>query len=129
MSDSTRLRPHPQDRFAPVAQSFDLADAAARLRAEPHDPVEGHRQVALYRHGPVTVLLFIMNAGATLEYEAPGLVTIHVLKGDLGVTVQNERHALTAGQLLTIDRGIAHTVRAAGSAELLVTVHKLDDQA
>jgi quercetin dioxygenase-like cupin family protein len=129
MPDSTRLRPHPQDRFAPVAQAFDLADAAARLRAEPHDPVEGHRQVALYRHGPVTVLLFIMNAGATLEYEAPGLVTIHVLAGDVRVAVETEDHALTAGQLLTIDRGVSHTVRATGSAELLVTVHKLEDQA
>ena len=126
MPDSDRLRPHPQERFAPIAQTFDLTEAAARLRAEPHEPVNGHRQVALYRHGPVTVLLFLMESNATLEYEAPGLVTIHALKGELNIDVQGENHALKAGQLLTLDPGAAHTVRASGSAEMLVTVHKFE---
>jgi quercetin dioxygenase-like cupin family protein len=124
MTDSRRLRAHPQERFSPNAQSFDLDEAAAKLRAEPHDSVDGHRQVALYRHGPVTLLLFILEHDATLEYEAPGLVTIHVLKGELKIDVQGANHPLKAGQLLTIDPGSAHTVRASGSAEMLVTVHK-----
>jgi quercetin dioxygenase-like cupin family protein len=124
MPDSRRLRAHPQERFSPISQAFDLNEAAAKLRAEPHGPVDGHRQVALYRHGPVTLLLFILEHDATLEYEAPGLVTIQVLKGELKVDVQGANHPLTAGQLLTIDPGSAHTVRASGSAELLVTVHK-----
>lgn len=129
MTDSRRLRAHPQERFSPIAQAFDLEEAAAKLRAEPHESVEGHRQVALYRHGPVTLLLFILEHDATLEYEAPGLVTIQVLKGELKIDVEEAEHPLKAGQLLTIDAGTVHTVRASGAAEILVTVHKFEDEA
>jgi quercetin dioxygenase-like cupin family protein len=127
MSDTTRLRPHPQERFAPVSKVFDLSEAVALLRAEPHEAVEGHRQYALYRHGPVTLLLFIFQPGASLAYETPGLVTIQVLKGALEVAVGDDTHPLATGQLLTIDPGIPHTLRAAGTAEVLLSVHKLAD--
>lgn len=126
MTDSRRLRAHPQERFSPTSQAFDLDEAAAKLRAEPHDSVEGHRQVALYRHGPVTLLLFLLEPDGSLEYEAPGLVTIHVLKGELEIDVEGAAHPLKAGQLLTIDAGTSHTLVASGAAEILVTVHKFE---
>lgn len=126
MTDSRRLRAHPQERFSPTSQAFDLDEAAAKLRAEPHESVEGHRQVALYRHGPVTLLLFLLEPDGSLEYESPGLVTIHVLKGELSIDVEGANHPLKTGQLLTIDAGTAHTLRASGAAEILVTVHKFE---
>lgn len=126
MPDSRRLRAHPQERFSPIAQAFDLNEAAAKLRAEPHGPVDGHRQVALYRHGPVTLLLFILEPDATLQYEAPGLVTIHLLKGGLQASVEGAQHTVKAGQILTIDAGAVHTVRATGPVEMLVTLHKFE---
>ncbi len=126
MTDSRRLRAHPQERFSPTSQAFDLEEAAAKLRAEPHESVEGHRQVALYRHGPVTLLLFLLEPNGSLEYESPGLVTIHVLKGELSIDVEGANHPLKTGQLLTIDAGTAHTLRASGAAEILVTVHKFE---
>jgi len=61
MTIPERLRPHPQDRFRDPAQLFDLKQAAARLRAEPHAAVEGHRQIALFRHGQVTVVLYLFE--------------------------------------------------------------------
>ncbi|MFN2316304.1 MAG: hypothetical protein ABR602_06430, partial [Gemmatimonadales bacterium] len=103
MTDARRLRAHPQERFSPSSQSFDLEEAAAKLRAEPHGSVDGHRQVALYRHGPVTLLLFILEPNATLQYEAPGLVTIQVLTGELQASVEGAQYTVKAGQLLTVD--------------------------
>lgn len=129
MPDSRRLRAHPQERFSPIAQAFDLEEAAAKLRAEPHESVDGHRQVALYRHGPVTLLLFILEPNATLQYEAPGLVTIQVLKGELQASVEGAQYTVKTGQLLTVDAGAVHTVRASGLAEVLVTVHKTQEEA
>ena len=58
MTSSDRLRQHPEDRLSPSVQIVKLAEVAAKLRAEAHGSVSGHRQIAISRHGPVTNILF-----------------------------------------------------------------------
>ncbi|MFN2316710.1 MAG: cupin domain-containing protein, partial [Gemmatimonadales bacterium] len=72
---------------------------------------------------------FILEPNATLQYEAPGLVTIQVLTGELQASVEGAQYTVKAGQLLTVDAGAEHTVRASGPAEMLVTVHKIQEEA
>jgi hypothetical protein len=55
----------------------DLAATAAALRAEPHSPVSGHRQIAVYRNGPVTLVSFLFEPGGIMkEHRTDGVVTI-----------------------------------------------------
>ncbi len=123
MSAPTRLREHPQERFAGPAHSIDLTIAAAALRAEPHAAVAGHRQIALYRQGPLTQVLFLFDAGGHLkEHRADGVVTIHVLSGRLSVRVADAAHELAAGQLVVLPPNTSHTVMAPVPAEMLLTV-------
>jgi quercetin dioxygenase-like cupin family protein len=118
-----RLRPHPQDRFTAPVQLIDLARASAELLAEPHPAVEGHRQIALFRHGPVTLVLFVLEPGAVLkEHKAEGVVTIHAASGRLVIVAEEEAYDLAAGQILTLAPGVAHTVRAVEKSEVVVTV-------
>ena len=125
MSLTDRLRPHPEDRLGSPVQSADLSAAAARLRAEAHAPVAGHRQIALFRHGPVTLLLFIFEANGILkEHRTEGVVTIHVLSGNLVVTANEEARNLVAGQLVSLAPGIPHTVRSLVASEMLLTIHQ-----
>ncbi len=125
MSPTDRLRQHPRERLAAPVQVVDLAAAAADLRAEPHAPVAGHRQIAIVREGPVTVILFAFEADGYLrEHSAEGEVTIHVLAGRLEVVVGDERHDLGAGNLLALAPGLSHSVRALAPGEMLLTVHR-----
>jgi quercetin dioxygenase-like cupin family protein len=128
MTQSERLRPHPEERFLPPAQAFDLEQAARALRAEPHAAVEGHRQIAVFRRGPVTLLLFAFDADGVLkEHRTEGVVTIQALTGRLVVVVDEEAYDLTAGRLLALAPGIPHTVRALEPSDLLLTVYKAPD--
>ncbi len=123
MTQTDRLRPHPKDRLADPIQRISLADAARQLRAEPHAAVAGHRQVALVRHGPVSLILFVFEQGGVLkEHRTDGEVTIHVLAGQLGVTVAGNEVTLGAGEILSLAPGQVHSVHAAEASEMLLTI-------
>jgi quercetin dioxygenase-like cupin family protein len=121
-----RLRPRPADRFAGGERTVDLEEALRALRAEPaRTGSQGHRQITLVHHGPVRLVLFTFEPGGGLpEHRAPGWVTIHVLRGTLQVGTGDRQHALSAGQLLTLDPDVAHDVEAgAEGADMLLGVY------
>jgi len=123
MSQVDRLRTHPKDRLADPVQRISLSDAAAQLRAEAHEAVEGHRQVAVVRHGPVSLILFIFDAdGGLPEHQTDGEVTVHVLTGRLAVTVTGGEVLLGPGELVSLAPNQPHAVRALEASEMLLTV-------
>lgn len=126
MPSDDRLREPPKDRLATEVQHFDLAAAAAALRAEPHDSVSGHRQVALVRRGPVSLILFAFEKDGVLkEHQAQGEVIIHVLRGRLTIAVGGSDTTLGAGELLALAPGQRHAVRAIEDSDMLLSIARL----
>lgn len=118
-----RVRPRPQERFAPAEHEVDLQAAADWLWQEPHAGQHGHRQMALFRHGPATVALYCFEAGSSLpDHVVDGSVLIHVLKGQLTVHTDSTAHKLSAGHLLRLAPGVKHDVEAEQASEMLLTV-------
>lgn len=125
MSTSERLRPRPEDRLAAPVQLVDLSEAAETLRREAHGAVAGHRQIAVFRHGPVTIVSFVFEPNGILkEHKADGVVTILALSGHLRVVADEEPYDLTAGRLLALAPNVLHTIMAVSASEMLLTVHK-----
>ena len=121
--DPSRLRVHPERRFAAPVVAFSLNDAVAELRRERGGGQHGHRQKALYRHGPTTVALFDFDEGAALtEHAADGAVVIQALNGRLEVRADGRTHRLDAGALLAMAPGVPHEVRALQPSSMLLTV-------
>ncbi len=124
MPESARLRTHPQQRFDAPAHLLDLGSIAETLRAEQHDAVSGHRQIAIYKHGQATLVLYAFEAGGEMPaHDTEGVVTIHVLSGELSVTVGTTTHDVGSGQVLALAPGVRHSVRASEPGEMLLTVH------
>ena len=119
-----RRRQHPTERFEPTQHAIDLGEAAAQLLAEaPPSGGRTQRQKTLYRHGPVTVALFLFDGGDHMpQHVAEGVVTVHVLQGRLKMSAEGQSHDLTAGQLLVLAPGVRHDVRADEPARMLLTV-------
>jgi len=122
-SPENSARPRPAERFAPLEDVVDLNDAAARLRNEPNAGRHGHRQMALFHHGPATVALYCFEAGSKLpDHVVDGPVMIHVLEGRLRVSTNETKHELSAGQLLRLAPGVNHDVEATEASRMLLTV-------
>lgn len=120
---SDRLRQHPELRFHPPQHQIDLGEAAAKLLAESLPEHRTHRQETLYRHGPLTVALFVFDGGAYMQpHSAKGVVTVQVLQGRLKMTAEGRVHELSTGQLLLLAPGVEHDVLAEEPSRMLLTV-------
>jgi quercetin dioxygenase-like cupin family protein len=124
MSDQPdRLRQHPEERFRAPTHQIDLNAIAEALLAEPLPAQRNHRQETLYRHPPVTVALFLFEAGAQLPpHLAEGVVSVHVLEGRIRMAVEGKEHEIPAGQILVMAPGVKHDVRAVEKTRMLLTV-------
>lgn len=121
---AARLRQPPVERYEGDVHAFDLAQEAARLRAEPHPATNGHRQIVLFRQDPVSLVLFDFDAGGRLsDHVADGVVTILVLAGRAEVRTADGVHALPAGGLLVLRPGVTHDLVADEASRVLVGVH------
>ncbi len=118
-----RRRQHPAERFHPEQHAIDLGEAAAQLLAEAPSGARTQRQKTLYRHGPVTVALFLFDRGDHMpQHVAEGVVTVHVLEGRLKMSAEGQSHDMTAGQILVLAPGVQHDVRAEEPTRMLLTV-------
>ncbi len=118
-----RLREHPQTRFAAREQFFDLQAEVAQLAAEPGMMGDGHRQIALYRHGPMTTGLFIFERGGRLpDHSAEGTVILQGLSGTLEVRTAERPHTLRPGQMLILAPNVKHDIVAKEPSRMLLTV-------
>jgi quercetin dioxygenase-like cupin family protein len=118
-----RLRPHPEVRFHPPQIQFDIERVAAKLLAEPLPANRLHRQETLYRHGSLTLALFLFEQGASLpQHTADGVVTVQVLQGRLKMSAEGKDHDLPAGSVLVLAPGVRHDVQAVEASRMLLTV-------
>jgi quercetin dioxygenase-like cupin family protein len=123
-TDQSRLRQHPADRAIGDSQVLDLAAALEQLRAEDHPAPQGHRQVTVFHQSPVSMVLFAFTADGILpDHVAQGVVTIHVLEGALDVQVADAEHVLEQNQVLVLNPGVPHSVRASMPSAMLLTVN------
>ena len=117
-------RPRPALRFDGPEHVLDVNAALLALRAEPHPGASGHRQITILHHGPVRLVLVAFEAGGRMPaHQAPGWVTIHVLRGSLYVHTAGAQHVLGAGQILGLAPGVPHDVDAISEADMLLGVY------
>jgi quercetin dioxygenase-like cupin family protein len=119
-----RSRPHPTERFAAPEHRFDLREVADFLRREGSKASSGHRQVAVYKRGPTTLILFVFEEGGLLkDHSTGGIATIQCIDGALEVETENGTHEIGPRQLVVLDSHVRHSVRAKRASEMLLSVH------
>jgi quercetin dioxygenase-like cupin family protein len=120
---NSRLRPHPNERFAGASHVFDLRHELQEVRAEAHEASDGHRAKTLLHRGPLTqVLLAFAPGGEMRDHKANGLVTILCLEGAITVEAQGQTHTLEPLNTLVLDPNVPHSVRAEHEAAMLLSV-------
>lgn len=102
---------------------FDLAGEAAQLRKEPNWQRQGHDAKTLVKEQGLRLVLVSLRRGAAMdEHQAPGPVAIQVLNGAIDVAVGGRTVSMQAGQMVALEAGIPHTVRATAESDVLLTL-------
>ena len=77
----------------------------------------------LGKEGPLRALVVALDEGGQLqEHSVDGPFSVQCLLGRVVVEVEGEAHELSTGDLLVVDAGVAHDVRATESSALLITI-------
>ncbi len=75
------------------------------------------------RSGPARHVLFSFQAGQSLpEHTTSSQITVQVVSGQLTFTVRGETRELAPGQLLLLEAGVPHTIRAETDTIMLLTM-------
>jgi len=83
----------------------------------------GHSARTLFKKHDFRIVLITMEAAARMkEHHADGTISIHVLKGQIRVTIQGKPHDLRAGNLFTLAGSIRHDVEAVDESAFLLTI-------
>ena len=106
---------------AKMAQ-FDLLKEIAD--SEQQKPWQsGHNAKTLFKKHDFRIVLITMEDAARMkQHHADGTISIHVLKGQVRVTIQGKPHDILAGNLFTLAASIRHDVESIGESAFLLTI-------
>jgi len=114
-------RPHPQTMAAPYLE-FDLAREIEQLRREPAWAT-GQNAKTLVKYDDFRIVLTALKARARLpDHRTDGRISIHAVTGHIQVRAAGRTFDLTAGRVVTLDRGVPHDVEALEESAFLLTI-------
>lgn len=120
--DRLERRP-PRERFAGTEHVFDVRAIAAGLRQEATPMRDGHRQMAIFQKGRLSLIVFDFEAGGRLaDHHADAYVTIMAVSGALQVSTPTAVHEVGEGSMLVLDPGVRHDVRSPEASQMLLIV-------
>jgi quercetin dioxygenase-like cupin family protein len=83
----------------------------------------GRSSRTLVKDGPLRLTVVALGAGGELAtHRAPGMVTIHVLEGEINLAAAGKDHAMKPRDLLVLEPGVEHSARSAAGGVFLLTV-------
>lgn len=112
--------------LAATSLKFNLDEEIRQLQAEPRWQA-GHTAKTIAKYSDFRVVLVVMKAGAQLvRHRTAGRISIQACRGSIRVlfsgTFESETVDMTAGDLLMLDREVAHDVEALADSAFLLTI-------
>jgi len=100
---------------------FDVGTQLESLRQQ--DQAGQDRTVILLKTDSLRLIFRTLSAGATLPtHKAPGPITVQVLDGHIEFTAGTQTTPVRKGEILALDNGVPHSVKAVQQSAILITV-------
>ena len=104
-----------------IAQ-FDLAREIADAEQKKPWPAGLYSKTLFKKHDLRVVLISMQSDARMKEHHADGTISLHVLKGQIRVSVNGKPHDLPTGTLFTLGASIRHDVEARSDSVFLLTI-------
>ncbi len=103
--------------------TFNLGKEIDRLRREEHWLKDGRISETLVKYSDFRIVLIFMQAGTMMrEHKADARISIHGLSGRLMVQLPEKTVALSAGDLLVLEKCLPHDVSAVEESAFLLSI-------
>jgi quercetin dioxygenase-like cupin family protein len=110
----------PSERPFPIAR-LDLVEEARQLRASPIP--HGHVAKTVLRNSDLRAVLMVLERGARIpRHHAKGSMLVQVLDGRVIVAVLDSSFDLGPGNVLALEREVAHELVAIEDCALLLSI-------
>jgi quercetin dioxygenase-like cupin family protein len=107
---------------APLVKT-DIYEYIQQLRNEPAWQKNDRNGITLYKTDGMRIVLVIMHAGAEMRPQTvDGIISFHVIEGNLQIATPEQTTEVEAGQILTLHTNIKHSVRAAEETTFILTM-------
>jgi quercetin dioxygenase-like cupin family protein len=101
----------------------DIRAEIARLKSEPAWADNDRHGSSLVKGDGINVALMLLKKGARLqEHHTRAPITVQVIEGRINFAAKGKPQLVTAGMIVGLDRGIAHSVEALEESSLVLTV-------
>ncbi len=123
MRDEKATSPEDNLDIRGPVQAFDAAGAAKRLRREKTYEDHGRSVLSLFNGPSLRAMLTAIATGRrTGERRVAGPSTVQVLEGEVRFKAGEERHELSAGGTLVLERNVPYEAEALSDAAFLHTL-------
>lgn len=116
---------HNRQALRPTAggmMTVKLADEIARLKSTAEWTSGDRHAVSLVKDDALNVLLMMLKKGSHLhEHRTKGPITVQVVSGSIRFSGGSDQRIISAGEIVALDRGIAHSVEALAESALILT--------
>lgn len=100
---------------------FDVGTQLESFRRQ--DQGGSDRTTILLKTDSLRLIFRALSAGATLPtHKAPGPITVQVLDGHIEFTAGEQTRPVRKGEILALDNGVPHSVKAVQQSAILITV-------
>lgn len=122
-NQSTDLRPEGDRVLDAALVEINLARFIENIKDEKTWKTSDRNAITVYKTDGMRIVLIAMHEGTVMpRHTAPGVISVHVLEGAVNFITDERTVALTAGKIVTVHKGIAHTVAALEETVFLLTV-------
>lgn len=122
MSDSFEERA-PHRRTHPQFNGCNLSRVRSRERGRATASRTWLDAKTLAKYDDFRVVLTVLRAGMRIPaHKTEGRISIHTVTGHVEVRADGRTFDLTAGRLLTLDRGVPHDVEALEESAFVLTI-------
>ncbi len=128
-NESTELRPEGSRVMDAPVVTIDMPDFLRQIKEEPTWKNSDRNAMTIYKTAEMRMVLIALHEDAVIEkHLANGVISVHVLDGEINFIVNGESHNLKTDQVIALHRKVPHTVAAIKESVFLLTVANFKDE-
>ena len=122
-NSSTELRPEGERILDASLVSIDLNQFIDQIRDEKSWKKNDRNAITVFKTSGMRIVLISLHKDAVMtKHKAEGIISLQVLDGHINFITEDRTEELTKGKMVTLHKGINHSVAALEKSVFLLTI-------